>query len=178
MDLSTLPLMPSMDLPPPVEVPVQEEQAVGGCSCLSCQQLRELDRTASSMRQQYGASAQPAPMIRLDELTAGAPFYDNGAAAFSGAVTGRISASQPAMASIPRAAPPVQSTQRIRGRYDFSNTDSAANGLQGQVRWREPGTLQVWDSPVGGNYQWTYIAELADGTLIDRNGRRWRPTEV
>lgn len=194
MDLSTLPLMPSMDLPPPVEVPVPTaqrptgfdtapnwqpaEQAADGCFCPSCQELRERDRTASSMRQQYGASAQPAPMIWLDELPAGTPLYDNGAAAFSGAVTGRISASQPAMASIPRAAPPVQSSRRIRGRYDFDVMDTVAFGLQGTIRWREPGTMQVYDDPVNGDRQWTYSEELPDGSLADRSGRRWRPTEV
>lgn len=191
MDLSTLPLMPSMDLPPPVEVPAQEEQAVGGCGCPSCQQRRERDRTASTMRQQYGSIAvPPTPMI-----WEGDSFDINAVSEFGGqefrTVTGRSvdraqlyaasygAASQPAMANIPRAALPVHgSTQRIRGRYDFSSTDRAANGLHDRVRWREPGTLQVWDSPVGGNYQWAYIEELVDGVLIDGNGNRWRPTEV
>lgn len=188
MDLSTLPLMPSMDLPPPVEVPAAqrpsfdtssnwqpEEQAVAGCTCQSCQELRERDRTASSMRQQYGSVAVP-PTPAIWE---GDRFDISATSEFGGqefrTVTGRIGA---AMANIPRAAPPVQSTQRIRGRYDFANTDSAARGLQDRVRWREPGTLQVWDSPVGGRHQWTYIEELADGTLMDSNGRCWRPTEV
>lgn len=195
MDLSTLPLMPSMDLPPPVEVPVPtaqrpsfdtssnwqpEEQAVAGCTCQSYQELRERDRTASSMRQQYGSATPPTSRFVTASIAAqyDGDIYASVADAFSGAVTGRISASQPTMANIPRAAPPDPPTNRIRGRYDFSGTGSAASGLQDQVRWREPGTLQVWDSPVGGNYQWTYIEELADGTLVDRIGRRWRPTEV
>lgn len=68
---------------------------------------------------------------------------------------------------------------RIRGRYDFATaTNSVYNGMQDLVRWREPGTLQVWDSPTGGRPQWTYIEELPDGSLVDRVGRRWRPTEV
>lgn len=204
MDLSTLPLMPSMDLPPPVEVPVPtaqrpsfdtapkrlpEREVLDGCFCPSCQEQRERDRTASSMRQQYGSVAVPPTSL----IWEGDRFDINAISEFGGqefrTVTGRIvdraqldaaygAASQPAMASIPPSAPPVQSTQRIRGRYDFSNTDSAASALQDQVRWREPGTLQVWDSPVGGHRQWTYTEELADGTLVDRRGRRWRPTEV
>lgn len=174
MDLSTLPLMPSMDLPPPVDSPVPTAQRPSF--------------DTSSMRQQYGSVAVPPTSLIWDVFDMGAT-SEFGGQEFR-TVTGRSAdraqlyaaaygaASQPEMASIPPAAPPVQSTQRIRGRYDFANTDIAASGLQDQVRWREPGTLQVWDSPVGGNYQWTYIEEMADGTLVDRRGRRWRPTEV
>lgn len=158
MDLSSLPLMPSLDLPPAAPAPAPEaarpyadtgwqpeERAAEGCS--SCQQLRERDRSASSMRQQYGASiAQPPPIVWVNDLSPIESIFDMSIAsapadriatmrwadAFGDSVTGRISTSQPAMANIPRAAPPVQSSRRIRGRYDFDDMDNAAIGLQGQ----------------------------------------------
>jgi len=223
MDLSSLPLMPSMDLPPAVEAPVPEAARpyAGsswdtaamddlGCSCPSCRELRERDRSASSMRQQYG-SAVPTPASMEWVVPPSGDFFDAStpwvAGAFGSAVTGRISASQPAMANIPRAGiinfnteetrrataslfeqlqqpaaiprqAPTMAPRRIRGRYDFSESLTPASGLHGQVRWREPGTLQVWDSSTDGHSQWTYVTELPDGTLVDRNGNRWRPTEV
>lgn len=183
MDLSTLPLMPSMDLPPPVEVPTAQRPSTSswdvlvgdeleGCQCAACRmERREGDRTAEGMRQQYGSVAVPPTSLIWNGFDMGAT-SEFGGQEFR-TVTGR---------SMDRAqlyaAPPDPPTNRIRGRYDFANTDIAASSLQDQVRWREPGTLQVWDSPVGGSYQWTYIEELADGTLVDRRGRRWRPTEV
>lgn len=64
----------------------------------------------------------------------------------------------------------------VAGRYDFSQSQGPTRWLQGQVRWREPGTMNVWDS--SGNRQWTYTDELPDGTLVDNSGRMWVPDRV
>ena len=64
---------------------------------------------------------------------------------------------------------------RIRGRYNFSRANMRS-GLDGPVRWRQPGTLCVHDE--NGARQWTYTQELADGSLSDNAGCRWYPTEV
>ena len=60
----------------------------------------------------------------------------------------------------------------IRGRYDFSLCPEPQSELHGQVRWRAPGTMQVFDE--NGCRQWTYREELPDGTLVD-GARRWVP---
>lgn len=65
---------------------------------------------------------------------------------------------------------------RIRGRYDFSSSWNRNDALQGAVRWREPGTMQVYDE--FGLRQWTYTEELAGGVLRDPGNRRWYTTEV
>lgn len=61
----------------------------------------------------------------------------------------------------------------IRGRYDFNLSAQPDSGLHGQVRWRRPGTLEVYDAQ--GLRQWTYAQEQPGGVLIDWTGRMWRP---
>lgn len=177
-DISKLPLMPGDDTlrpedraPAPVpattatapQVPADWNED-SGCDCPVC---REVRYTRAAQAVQVGAGPNRYRLGRfLDEA-----IPDLGAQAFQ-TVTGRSRAGEPAMQYVPLP------TTRIRGRYDFANTDSAANGMQDQVRWLEPGTLQVWDSPTGGRPQWTYSEILPDGSLVDHRGRRWRPTEV
>lgn len=64
----------------------------------------------------------------------------------------------------------------IRGRYDLSQSPTPQNSLHGQVRWRAPGSMDVFNAD--GCRQWTYREELPNGTLIDGNGRRWVPDPV
>lgn len=188
MDLSTLPLMPSMDLPPPVEVPVPTAQRpntsswdvlVGdeseGCQCAACRMerraQREEDRTASSMRQQYGSIAVPPTPMIWETAPADWP---NVADRFGGAVTGRIIASQPAMANIPRAALPVQSPQRIRGRY---TRDTDVNGtLAGGERWLDPANGCLYDNLTGMRSVNSGMTPRVDGTWVNDNGRVWEAT--
>jgi hypothetical protein len=74
------------------------------------------------------------------------------------------------------AVPVNQNAGRIRGRYDFTHSQNPQDGFHGMVRWREPGTLYVFDEE--GRRQWTYTRELPGGILEDDRGRRWVPTEV
>lgn len=191
MDLSTLPLMPSMDLPPPVEVPVPtaqrpsfdtssnwqpEEQAVAGCTCQSCQELRERDRTASSMRQQYDSAVPPTPWIDIASMSAQSArdIYASVADAFSGAVTGRIRAAQPAMANIPVTSPPMQSPSRIRGRY---TRDADVNGtLAGGERWLDPANGCLYGNPTVVGSVNSGMTPRVDGTWASASGRVWEAT--
>lgn len=190
MDLSTLPLMPSMDLPPPVEAPVPTAQRPSfadtgwetqndgsdGCQCAGCQLERralalERDRSASSMRQQYGYIAvPPTPMIWETTPTDWPAVAD----AFSGAVTGRISASQPAMANILRAAPPMQSSRRIRGRY---TTDRGANvSMAGHGRWLDPDTGALYLNENDPDTINVGLTPRIDGTWTSNTGMVWEAT--
>lgn len=191
MDLSTLPLMPSMDLPPPVEVLVPtaqrpsfdastkrlpEREVLDGCFCPSCQEQRERDRTASSMRQQYGSATPPTSRFVTASIAAqyDGDIYASVADAFSGAVTRRISASQPAMVNLPRAAPPVQSTQRIRGRY---TRDTDVNGtLAGDVRWLDPADGCLYDNLTDMSSVNSGMTPRVDGTWANDTGRVWEAT--
>lgn len=67
---------------------------------------------------------------------------------------------------------PIGMEGYIRGVYGQGHVES----LQGQVRWRCPGTLDVHDE--SGRRQWTYTGENPDGSLHDQFGRMWTPSEV
>lgn len=203
MDLSTLPLMPSMDLPPPVDSPVPTaqrptcpapapnwrpaEQAADGCWCPSCQELRERDRTASSMRQQqYGSVAvPPTPAIREGgrfDISATSEFGEQEFRTVTGRSVDRAqlyaaaygAASQPAMASIPPPAPPMQSPSRIRGRY---TRDTDVNGmLAGGECWLDPAGGCLYDNPTVVGSVNSGMTPRMDGTWASASGRVWEAT--
>lgn len=166
MDLSTLPLMPSMDLPPPVEVLVPtaqrpsfdtptkrlpEREVLDGCFCPSCQEQRERDRTA----------APPTPWIDTVSMSAqyDGDIYAAVAGAFSGAVTGRISAAQP-----------VQSS-RIRGRYTEDRNANA--NMAGEARWLEPSAGALYGTVAERFASNSGLSQRGDGTWISPSGMVW-----
>lgn len=171
MDLSELPLMPSAEVPEaaPASAPWPRkvsstsdwpvEEMLADCNCPSCQSTREPDLRGS---------------WDMSDPTAGSAF--DPATAFAAVTsTARISTSSLQIAHLPRWGSPVQESRRIRGRYSHPTS-----GLTGVVRWREPGTLGVWDNSTGGEEQWTFRQEDADGSLRGGADRlmQWYPTEV
>lgn len=168
-------------------------EVLDGCNCAMCR----MDRAQASRGELGAFEALVAPVWEASAMA----IPDLGAQPFQ-TVTGRSRASEPTMQDLPRAEPyswgrfdgvaAVRSqgvgliemgdsfdmsaisqhvpSNRIRGRYG----DMAA-GLSGQVRYREPGTPQVYMEPSGGRVQWTFETELPDGTLTDSFGRRWIP---
>lgn len=185
MDLSKLPLMPSAELPVAVPAPEAtpipparpynwqpEERAAEGCACPSCERLR-MDLRDFTGR----ATPTVNPIVWFGDTfdpTATSSF-DPAAAFAASTSTGHIGASSPQVANLPRSTPPVQESRRIRGRYSHPTS-----GLSGAVRWREPGTLSVWDAAISGLQQWTFGREGAGGVLQGGRGglMEWYPTEV
>jgi hypothetical protein len=133
---------------------------------------------------------EPRPEFEpMSELYASAPPVGAGLAEVGGvdayaAMRRLFPANQWAQAAMPTGQPlqvfdwniPDPNAGRIRGRYDFSQSETPGAGLVDQVRWRQPGTMSVYDEQ--GARQWTYVNEHADGSLSDARGRRWYPTEV
>lgn len=117
--------------------------AVLGCDCPRCNQLRRGVRELDQRRWMMAAQY--------------------------GARQSTVEAMAMANSEYPRDMPPGM----IRGRYDMSYSRNPNDGFHGQVRWRAPGTMFVFDSE--GRRQWTYEEELPDGTLVDRASRRWVP---
>lgn len=120
--------------------------AVQGCNCPHCEQLRREVQQVHELDQRQAMMAMQY-----------------------GASQRTVEAMAVANSEYPRGMP----AGMIRGRYDMSYSRNPNDGFHGQVRWRQPGTMFVFDSE--GRRQWTYEEELMSGTLVDRSGRRWVP---
>lgn len=173
------------------------DDSVNGCNCQACQQARarQLQRTepvspapmlwesspiaipdlgAQPFQTVTGRSRASAPVMQ--DLPRVRPYnwaqFPDTAAVLSQGV-GTIEVGDFFDPTVVSQHPP---TNRISGRYWFPPEDSAAyEELRGAQRWREPGTMTVFDAPVMGRRQWSYTEELPDGTLVDRSNRRWIP---
>lgn len=176
-----------------------ESGALSGCGCEACQRLRKQDQEARRavplpvfswdeaipafaplpdvIQGRYtldpGANASMAGEARWLRPSTGELFTD-------AACQERCNSSMTPRASrglmVWEAVSVNQNAGRIRGRYDFTHSLRPQDGMHGQVRWREPGTLEVFDE--AGRRQWTFVEQHDDGSLSDRSGRHRVPTEV
>lgn len=177
MDLSALPLMPGAELPEavppaPEATPVPparpynwqpEERAVEGCPCPSCERLRDREQV------RVPPPIQPAVFLR-ESPAESVGLFDLSQAFAAATSTGRISARSPQIANLPRSAPLVQESRRIRGRY---TVDTGANGsMAGEARWLDTDTGKVYSS----EYTTTHNNRLTahgDGTWGSLAGMVW-----
>ena len=65
---------------------------------------------------------------------------------------------------------------RLRGWYDFSQSNNLHSGLHGVERWLDPLTMHVYDTSTSERRQWTFpTATETPGVYRDHNNVRFVP---